>query len=222
MKILNVLCDMDGIIVDLSRYWLTLIERDFGVKCSQDEIDKWDMAKCGALQTLTPKQVYGYLQQPGFFRAAPPIPGSLEALKQIVDDGHRVSIISTAQWGPHGAKEKMEWLEEHTPFLNRKNVIFVFDSAQKQFVAGDVLIDDHPDTLQQWAQRHGDGLGKHGVGLGIRYPYNAHLQGRDLKTGNRFWTPGVFLYDDFNNPVGAWQQIVNEVRDTAEGPEGTY
>lgn len=189
MKTLTILCDMDGIIVDLFRYWLDCIERDHGVKVLPEEITRWDMHKCGALNELGAAKVYAYLQQPGFFRNAPALPGALDGLQRLLRLGHKVVIVSSPS-GPISAKEKLEWLAEHAPFLKPADIML---ANQKTLVCGDVLIDDHPKTLVDYGTRW-----KQSLPIGIRYPYNADIDKIP---------PFPVLVEDYTDTAAAWERI---------------
>jgi 5'-nucleotidase len=188
----TILCDMDGILVDLSRYWLKEIEKEHGVSVTQAQIDRWDMHKCGDLQKLGAGIVYSYLQRPGFFLNAPALPGALESLKVIKDMGHDVVIVSTPS-GPISAKEKLEWLATHVPWLKPQDIML---ASRKTLVNGDFLIDDHPTTLMEWGKLHPNSWA-----LGIRYPYNTHLD-----------TQGMFHY--FDSIDGAQLKLFNDFEDS--------
>lgn len=188
---LTILCDMDGILVDLFQYWLDLIEKDHGAefKTLPEEITRWDLHKCGNLQKLGAAKTYAYLQQPGFFRNAPALPGAIEGLKSLVDAGHEVVIVSSPS-GPISAKEKLEWLAEHAPFLPAKNIML---ANMKTLVRGDVLIDDHPQTLVDYAKTWPGS-----ICIGIEYPYN----------GEADKTDGVVMAGDYTDTASAWRVIV--------------
>jgi len=173
MRSLTILCDMDGIIVDLLNHWLDAIALDHGIRVQPEEIVEWDMAKCGRLRDLGPKIVYGYLQKPGFFRKAPALPGAVAGLKALHDAGHNIVILSSPS-GPISAGEKLEWLAEHLPFLPSKQIML---ANLKTLVKGDVLIDDHPQTLLDYSQAWPEALA-----IGIKYPYNKHLLEAKLVT----------------------------------------
>lgn len=201
MKRLTILCDMDGILVDLTPYWLDCIARDTGVRVFPDEINQWSIHKCGALTQLRPDQVYGYLHQPGFFRNAPALPGAVEGLKALHDLGHDVFICSSPS-SPESAKEKLEWLADKAPWLKPEKV---FLANKKTMVKGDVLIDDHPDTLTEYP--------KHWPGafvLGIEYPYNRQLRGTRV------------LCSDYADTVKAWNEILDHIASFAAWPKEEF
>lgn len=197
MKKLNILCDMDGILVDLTPYWLDCIARDTGVRVFPNEINQWSIHKCGELSTLRPDQIYGYLHQPGFFLNAPALEGAVEGLKTLHDAGHEIFICSSPSSGV-SAKEKVEWLAVKAPWLKLDKIILC---NKKTMVKGDVLIDDHPETLTEYP-RHWPAA----LALGIEYPYNRQLKGTRV------------LCSDYANPKQAWTEILGHINSFANFP----
>lgn len=189
---LTVLCDMDGILVDLFRYWLDRIAEDYGVRVHPSEINQWSMHKCGMLQQLGAAKVYAYLQQPGFFYNAPALPGALEGLKQLIDLGHDVYIASSPS-SSISAKEKFDWLAEKAPWLKTEKI---FLANKKTMIRGDVLIDDHPDTALDYSRAWPDSLP-----IAIGYPYNIHLANH----------PNVVIAGNYDDTAKAWKGIVAAV-----------
>jgi 5'-nucleotidase len=189
-KVFTILCDMDGIIVNLFTYWLDAIEQEYGVKVEPHEIVRWDLHNCGRLKELGAAKVYGFLSTPGFFRNAPALPGALEGLKKLHDAGHKIVILSSPS-GPISAKEKLEWLAEKLPWLSDKNIML---ANQKTMVKGDILIDDHPDTIVRYSETWPEA-----AVIGIRYPYNEAVP----CNGTR-----IQIVDSYMHMASAWETIV--------------
>lgn len=63
-------------------------------------------------------------RQPGCYRRLRPIPGAIEAIRQIIAMGYEVWVATkppTAQ--PHAYAEKVAWILEHLPELERRIII---------------------------------------------------------------------------------------------------
>lgn len=194
---LSILCDMDAILVDLTPYWLECIAKDTGVVESIDNITQWNLHKCGKLLPLGAKVVYDYLQKPGFFLNAPEIPTALDRLKQLSEDGHEITILSSPS-GPISAKEKWEWLNAKAPWIKNES-IGLFN--KKTMVQADVLIDDHPETVVKYAQKWPEALV-----LGIKYPYNTNVVMSD-----------AIMVEGYKDYPLAWTNIYSLIEAFASG-----
>lgn len=76
---------------------------------------------------------------PGFFENLPPIPGAIEAFKEL-NEMYEVYILSTAPWSnPYAWSEKRLWVEKHLGELAFKKLIL---SHNKGLLRGSFLIDD--------------------------------------------------------------------------------
>lgn len=79
----------------------------------------------------------------GAFLEFPPIEGAIDAVKQICKQDHlEVFFASTAPWSCTSAwTEKREWMEKYLPSESYKKLILI---PRKDFLIGDILIDDRP------------------------------------------------------------------------------
>ena len=69
-----------------------------------------------------------------------PIPGAIEAVKELIDMGHDVYFATTAPWDkPESWAQKRIWIGKHFPEMRKRLII----TAHKNLLKGDVLIDDH-------------------------------------------------------------------------------
>lgn len=196
-RVTTILCDMDGIIVDLMASWLHRLSEAHGIKANVHQIDRWDLHTCEPFAGVDPTIVYAPLNQRGTFADALPIPGALESLRRLRGDGYELAILSSAE-GQYAALEKREWLAKFAPFIPKSNIMFV-SAPLKRRVFGNYLIDDHPNTLVDHAAFWRDYDSR---SLGVRYPYNAHVQ-----------APGVHIFHDYRDTVFAWNEIVNFIEE---------
>src|SRR5207247_2367313 len=80
--------DMDGIIVNLYKSWLALYNRDY-----DDNLDPGDLNDFYVENCVKPEcgiKVVDYLDQPGLFRNAEPMPGAIENLRMMKESGIHV------------------------------------------------------------------------------------------------------------------------------------
>lgn len=77
---------------------------------------------------------------PGIFSEMEPIPGAVDAYRDLVARGHDVFILSTAPWGnPSAWSDKLLWVQRHLGDVAQKRLIL---THHKYLLRGDVLIDD--------------------------------------------------------------------------------
>lgn len=83
--------------------------------------------------------------EPGFFRNLKVMPGALEAVTKIMEDGRYKVYIGSKPTSKNTlcATEKMDWIAEHFPKLLSKMVLV----CDKSLLRGDILIDD---DLKRW------------------------------------------------------------------------
>lgn len=82
--------------------------------------------------------------KPGFFRNMEVMPDAVEVIQKL-HDRFDIFIVSAATEFPNSLKEKIEWLEEHFPFISWKNIVLCGD---KSIISADYLIDDHEKNLK--------------------------------------------------------------------------
>lgn len=131
--------DMDGVLADIEAHWLNLYEKDYGVKLSAEIFRGVKEADAFPEKDAVLKFVFS----PGFFRTLPVMEGAVEAVKKLAEN-YEIYIVSAAMEFPLSLFEKKEWLAEHFPLIDWKNIIFCGD---KSVIATDYLIDDHCKNL---------------------------------------------------------------------------
>lgn len=150
----RILLDMDGVLCNLLEKWLAVYNEEYQDRLSVQALRTWGphrYARAG-------KAVYKYLAQPGFFRDLKPLPHAVEGARALVERGHDVVIVTAAK---NGHREKLDWIEEHLPFIGVRNTIF---AHRKELVRGDVLFDDAPHNLLAFKA--------YGLPVAMAYPYN--------------------------------------------------
>ena len=69
---------------------------------------------------------------------------AIEVVRKL-NEKFDVFIVSAATEFPNSLKDKMDWLEEHFPFISWRNIVLCGD---KSIVAADYMIDDHEKNLK--------------------------------------------------------------------------
>ena len=83
------------------------------------------------------------LLSPGFFRNLPVIGNSQEVVKKM-NDRYELFIVSAAVEFPNSLKDKLDWMNEHFPFITWRQIVLCGD---KKLIYGDHMIDDHVRNL---------------------------------------------------------------------------
>ena len=118
----------------------------------------------------------------GFWLSIPPQKNAIKAMKEIVDLGHDVYIL-TAPWkySINCYPEKIQWVRNHKPWFDLDKVIFCRD---KYLIHGDIIIDDNPHYLRN-----------HSCEFAIApiYPFNKEMP--------------AFFFDDWENVPSIVEEI---------------
>lgn len=138
----RLIVDMDGVLADAWAQFLDYDERDTGRRKSVAEL-------AGIPEMEAFARAHEYVRTPGFFRTAPVIAGSREAMEEL-NQRYEVYVVSAAIEFPNSLREKVEWMREHFPFVPWQRIVLC---GSKQIVQGDIMVDDHFKNLDFFAGR---------------------------------------------------------------------
>ncbi len=131
--------DMDEVIADVLPKFLQLYEQMYG-----DHLTKEDYWGKKIYDIRGSREMRSVLFEKGFFRDLPPIPGSQEGLKRLMEH-YDVYITTAAMEFRNSFEDKYDWLAEHFPFVHWKNVVFLGD---KSVIGAEYMVDDHAFNLE--------------------------------------------------------------------------
>lgn len=132
----TILVDMDDTIENCTEAWVNFLNRRYGTDVDPDSITEWVVS--AAFPTLTHEQVYDCVIEDEFWHSVKPFEDAVYYLKKLIDDGHEIYIVTSAQY--ESIKVKMEdVLFRYFPYIGWDNVII---AKNKQMIRGDILIDD--------------------------------------------------------------------------------
>jgi 5'(3')-deoxyribonucleotidase len=138
----RVIIDMDEVIADTMGKMVKWYEASYGQKVDHS------VMRNGSWVVGFPeehrKMIRERLHEPGFFRDIPVMPGCQEVLRAM-NERYEVFIVSAAMEFPNSLKDKLDWLLEHFPFLNWRQLVLCGD---KRMINGDHMIDDHVRNLE--------------------------------------------------------------------------
>ena len=133
-------CTLKFVLENMSEHWIEELNSRYDLSVKKSDIKAWDMRQ--AFPTLTSDQIYAPLKQSEFWNKITPIEDSTVYLKEIMERGHDLYIVTSSHYSTSGAK--IAKLLELFPFLSWKQIITAHD---KQLIHGDIIVDDGMHNL---------------------------------------------------------------------------
>ena len=159
-KAMQIAIDMDGVLCDFVGSANKKVKELWGVDIDYEEVKGYgyaDIVKSKGIK-LTSPEVYSQLMGPGLFRSLDPMPGAVEALRQLTTDGHEIIILTKVLVldrdslgkriaSDHGVSEKLDWLAEHLDDMPY-SVIMVSEMEDKHLINTHAIVDDDERALE--------------------------------------------------------------------------
>lgn len=165
--------DFDGVMNNMLTPWCEYLSSMSKIKANVQDIKYWDLQK--TFTDLDKFTIQQCLKSPVFWNNVKPQPGAVDTIKQFINDGYDVVVI-TAAWPPESLSIKFNMcMQKHFPFINWKNVI---STGRKDLIDIDILIDDNPVNL---VESHS------ATKLLYCYPYNEYAQNYNYLTCVKNW-----------------------------------
>lgn len=170
-KLKTLLIDMDSVICDLMSEWHRRYNEDYQDQLTVDKLLCWRSEnyvkpECGM-------KIYDYLDEPGIFLKLKAYPFAVEVLQRLTAS-YEILIVTSSR--TYAYTEKEQWVEEHLPFIGKRNLIF---THRKEMIYGDLLFDDAPHNLLAF-QKTGR------TAVAMDYPYNRDLAVERVKNWLEF------------------------------------
>lgn len=141
MKTFTILVDMDDTIENLCEVWVQTLNEKYDRLVKPTDLIEWDINKF--FPGLTQEQIYAPLNEAEFWMRVKPYRDAQFYLKKLIDDGHKVMVVTASQ--PDTVAHKLKHvLFEYFPYLSYHDVIIC---ANKQLIKGDYLVDDGVHNL---------------------------------------------------------------------------
>ncbi|MEH7234152.1 5'-3'-deoxyribonucleotidase, partial [Bacillus safensis] len=158
--------DMDDVLADFLPAWVKAINQhdDSSLKC--ENIKSWNILD----YVNTNNDVFRHLTY-DFFKGLSVKKDSQKVVKDLCDF-YEVYVVTTATAHPESLKAKLEWLQEHFPFISHGHVVLC---GKKKIIKADYMIDDGIHNLESFE----------GVSIVFDAPHNEN-DNRFLRVKN--WT----------------------------------
>jgi 5'(3')-deoxyribonucleotidase len=176
--------DMDEVLVDTLTAQLAWFRDRYGHTWSRESLTGrsfWDVAPAEHCRTHFEALALGE-----FFEDLPPMPGAVEAVREL-SGRFEVVVATAAMEHPGSLAPKYRWLRRHLAFVPASHYVFCGD---KSVVAADYLIDDNAYQFERFA----------GVGVLFSAPHNARVASRLRVNG---WDDALRLFAR----VGAGERV---------------
>lgn len=144
---MRLLVDIDGVIADTVESGLGFFNSQFRTRYLRGDITEYNpKLKINDYGDRVPFGEYliEKLKTPEFHRSTRPMPGSIMALNEVIMEGHTIVLV-TARSLDRAADLTKVWLDN--------NVVPYHDlqfRKDKENMTGQLLIEDHRDTLIRW------------------------------------------------------------------------
>jgi 5'(3')-deoxyribonucleotidase len=144
-------CDQDDVLANLYKKWLRRYNELYDDNLDIQDVKGWNLhnfvkPECGM-------KIYDILEEHKFYRDLEIMPGAVEGIRQLYEDGFDVFFITSAMPIRMSYKAKFDWLKEPFPFINvRKKTVYCGD---KYITFPDYHIDDATHNLDAMGDRFG-------------------------------------------------------------------
>lgn len=132
---LRLAIDMDEVLADTIEHFIALYKERHNIEVVLEEMHGKEFNE------LLPDDIRHtlrvYINEPGFFRHIPVMADGIEVVRQL-HEKYDVYIVSAAMEFKNSLYDKLEWLNEHVPFISWTNIIF----CGHKIVDVDIMIDD--------------------------------------------------------------------------------
>lgn len=112
------------------------------------------------------KKLNQILLSPGYFRSLSPYKNVVDAINELNKECevYILSCVMEKKEEPNPKTEKMEWLKEFLPSIDKSHIVFVPDGKNKadyidgEISSNDFLLDDYSKNLNDFVKQGGVGI----------------------------------------------------------------
>lgn len=137
----TILIDLDDTLENLSESWIQRANEVFGKSVSISDVFSWDPSE---YFDVSHDEMYALLDDYSLYDTIIPLPGAVETLHKLLDEGHRVYIVTSTPYNVIKPKTEKIILR-YFGFVGMEHVII---TSNKAIIKGDIMIDDAPHNLK--------------------------------------------------------------------------
>lgn len=163
-----VLLDMDSTVYDLLSPTLDYVNKKYGMSLGPANITEW---RWDVKYDVNPMKFWN---MEGTYLNLKPFDGAAGAIWQVHQMGVRQVFLSSANF--KFATEKFQAVDRDFPFIGSKDVLLT--GGNKDLANGDILVDDGPHNLKQFAATGGKTV----LANMVNAPYCSYPQADDSMT----------------------------------------
>lgn len=134
--------DQDQVLADLLTPLLSRYNALYKDSLKPEDIKSWDIGK----YTKCGNAVYDLFDDYELFRWLPVIEHSQEVMKEL-NKKYDVYVVTSATNIKESLKAKLEWIQEHFPFIPNSNIVLC---GNKSIINADIMIDDGVHNLESF------------------------------------------------------------------------
>lgn len=150
-----ILMDVDGVLRNIIGRSLDVIGDLTGVYFRHDDVDQYYMERALNLPPEATTALYARWRTPGFVQSMPVYAGALEGMRQLQRLGRVFPVTRPFEEAPTWHSESEQWLKTYFDIPATD----VFHATYKEYVYGDLLVEDKTSTLVAWCAAHPAELG---------------------------------------------------------------
>ena len=175
---MRILLDQDQVLAEFVEKVLKWYNEDNKTNYTAEDVKNYyDLEKLVGLHF-----VRSCVRYPDFYSDLDPVHGAIEGVKQLIDDGHDVCIVSAVpKSGAISFHGKLVWIRKHMPFFDLKNFVAC---SRKELVQGDILLDDAPHNCKAFLEKTGK------ISVLFSQPWNRNIDSKD-------YTHRIFSWKEF-------------------------
>ena len=143
-----ILCvDVDNVICNLQETVIAIFNERYGTHYTMEDFNEYNIENVLSVkEAVAMKEMYG---EAGIYDYVKPIAGSQDGMKKLINDGHKVYLVTDA--APSNYSEKVEWIKHFFPFIDCSHIVAM---KHKHLFKCDLMFEDNMNNLLAGVSYH--------------------------------------------------------------------